>query len=204
MAAKPEPAIATQAEALAPEIRETVGRLADENALLRASLAEMRERLAEFEQTCERDPLTGLANASYFRAALERVVSQANRHGTPAALLPVHLDGLAALNHRHGCLAGDAALLHVARLLRGLVRTTDLVARTGGDQFALILDHLDQDSAVDTAERIVAHVAAHPLDLGGALVRLRPTVAVAAILRGDDADEVAARAERNLERMKSL
>lgn len=195
MAARPEPAIEGQADA--------IGRLADENALLRASLAELRERLAEFEGSAERDPLTGLANERRFRAALDRVVAQANRHGTPAALVRIEIDNLAAINDRHGVLAGDAALIHVGRLLEGLIRTTDLAARSGGDEFALVLDHLDQDSAIDAAERIGRCIAAHPLDLGTTAVAIEASVAVATILRGDEAAEVLARARRNLERAKS-
>src|SRR5690349_2040594 len=83
-------------------------RLRDENALLRASISELRSRLVEMEQASERDALTGLPNRPSFMRALDRVVSQANRHGTPAALLYLDVDGLEAINARHGQVAGDA------------------------------------------------------------------------------------------------
>lgn len=192
------------AEQLTPEVREVFASLADENALLRAALAEMRARIGDLEDSAETDPLTGLANQRQFRTQLNRVVSQAGRHGTPAALLLIELTGLKALNDRFGQIAGDAALSHVARLLDELIRTSDVAARTSGAAFSLILDHLDSDSAIDTGERIARCIAARPLDLGGTEVPIGATVAVAAILPGDSADDVLARAERNLARVKEF
>ena len=108
----------------------------------------------------------------HFRDELERVVSQAARHGIPAALISVDVDDLKAINEGHGRVAGDAALRHVARLLKSLIRSSDIAARNGGGAFSLLLDHLDADSALDTAERIARCVAAHPLDLGHAQLKL--------------------------------
>jgi diguanylate cyclase (GGDEF)-like protein len=177
--------------------------LADENALLRASLAEMRERLEELEQLADTDTLTPLPNRRRFERELARAVSQSNRHGTPAAVLYIDLNGLKRVNDRHGHLAGDAALIHVARLLQNLIRGTDVVARIGGDEFGLILDHLDHNSAIDTAERISRCIATSPLDLGGTQVRLDAAIGVATILQGDSAADVMSRADRNMYRAKS-
>src|SRR3954470_12439689 len=147
----------------------TEASLADENALLRASLQEARARSEARGASAESDPLTGLANGTRFERELERVTSQAGRHGTPAALLYIDLRGLKTINAQHGRFAGDAALSHVAKTINGLIRSTDLLARIGGDLFALILDHLDHDSAIDTAERLGRCIAADPVDLGPAI-----------------------------------
>jgi diguanylate cyclase (GGDEF)-like protein len=176
----------------------TEASLADENALLRASLQEARARIEALEAAAEADPLTGLANGTRFERELERVTSQAERHATPAALLYIDLRGLKTINARHGRLAGDAALLHVTKLLNGLIRSTDLLARIGGDLFALILDHLDHDSAIDTAERLARCIAADPVDLGPSSVPILASVAVTAIHPGDSVREVMLRASRNL------
>ena len=177
--------------------------LADENALLRASLTEMRERLQELEELADTDTLTPLPNRRRFLRELERVVSQANRHGTPAAVLYIDLDSLKAVNDRHGHLAGDAALIHVARLLQGLIRTSDVVARIGGDEFGLILDHLDHNSAIETAERIGRCIAGAPLDVGGRNVALKASIGVATILSGDSVEDVMQRGDRNMYLAKS-
>ena len=191
------------AEQLTPEVREALARLADENALLRASLAETRSRLGDLEEASDVDAVTGLANDRELVRQLERAVSQAQRHGTPAALLTIDLKDLTGINERHGRVAGDAALAHVGRLLRSLIRTSDLAARSSVG-FALLLDHLDPESAVETGERIVRFIADQPLDLGSVEVPLRATVGVATILPGDSAEGVLQRAERNLERVKEF
>jgi diguanylate cyclase (GGDEF)-like protein len=158
---------------------------AEENALLRAALAEAQRRIDELEGSAEADPLTGLPNALRFRRGLERVVGQAARHGTAAALLSIDLRGLGAINERHGRFAGDAAIVHVARLLSGLIRSTDLLARLEGGSFALLLDHLDHDSAIDTAERLARCIAADPVEGGGTAFRIEAAVAATSILAGD-------------------
>ena len=180
-----------------------IGTLADENALLRASLAEMRERLHELERLADTDTLTPLPNRRRFLRELDRVVSQSNRHGTPGAVLYIDLNGLKVVNDRHGHVAGDAALIHVARLLQALIRTTDIVARIGGDEFGVILDHLDHNSAIETAERLARCIAESPLDLGGIAVPLQAAIGVATILPGDSPDDVMQRADRNMYRAKS-
>ena len=191
------------AEQLTPEVIEALGRLADENALLRAALAEMRARVGDLEDASDADPVTGLPNERELAHQLERVVSQADRHGTTAAMITIDLKGLRLINERHGRIAGDAALAHVARLLKSLIRASDVAARNGGG-FALLLDHLDPDSAIETGERIARFIASQPLDLGSARVGLEATVGVASILPGDSAQDVLVRAERNLERVKEF
>jgi diguanylate cyclase (GGDEF)-like protein len=186
------------------DAREALQRLNDENALLRAALADARAQLGEAEEHSGRDPLTELADTRKFRAELERVVSQAARHQIPAALISVDVDGIKAVNEGHGRVAGDAALRHVAKLLKNLIRSSDVAARNGGGAFALLLDHLDADSALDTAERIARCVADHPLDIGHAQVKLTATVSVATILPGDSVEEVLRRAARNRERVREF
>ena len=172
--------------------------LADENAHLRASLAEMRERLDQLELLADTDTLTPLPNRRRFLRELERTVAQANRHGTPGAVLYIDIDSLKAVNDRHGHFAGDAALIHVGKLLAGLIRSTDIAARIGGDEFGLILDHLDHNSAIETAERIARCIAGNPLDIGGAVITLEASIGCATILPGDSVDEVMQRADRNM------
>ncbi len=179
-------------------------RLRDENALLREALADARQRLAEMEGHSEQDPLTGLANERQFLVQLERFVSATARHSTPAALLTIELSRLRAINEQHGHVAGDAALIHVAGLLKTLIRGSDVVARTEGAVFSLLLDHLDGDSAIETGERITRCIAANPLDLGRAQISLDASVAVATILPGDRAEDVLQRSVHNRRRVKEF
>jgi diguanylate cyclase (GGDEF)-like protein len=172
--------------------------LTEENARLRAALAAMQERVAELERLADTDALTSLPNRRRFLRELERVVALAGRHGTPAALLYIDIDSLKAMNDAHGHAVGDAALVHVATLLAGLVRSTDLAARIGGDEFALILDHLDHNSAIEAAERIARVIAQSPLEVEGKAVLLEASIGTATILPGDSAEDAMKRADRNM------
>ena len=174
-----------------------------ENSLLRAALIEARQRIRDLERNIEADDLTPLPGAKRFRTELERVVGLVARHGTPGAVVHLELTGLAEIHETHGHFAADAALVHVARLLCDLIRSTDVLARVGEAEFGLILDHLDLDSAIDAAERLGRCVETHPLDLGHVRVPLTCAVATTGILAGDNADDVLARAAKNLERSKS-
>jgi diguanylate cyclase (GGDEF)-like protein len=169
-----------------------------ENEVLRAALADAQRRLQEYEEQAETDALTGLADARRFARALERVAGVAGRHGTTAAVLALEVQRLDGIEAAHGAMGRDAALVHVARTLTGLIRTTDLLARTGEGEFGLILDHLDHDSAIDTAERLQRCIAGVPLDLGHAKIRVEVVAAATALLAGDSAPDVLSRSARNL------
>ncbi len=186
---------------LTPDAREALDRIAEENALLRAALAEARARVGHLEEEGGRDPLTGLAGEQVLVDQVAQAVARAERHGTPAALITIDLKRLGEINRDHGRVAGDAALAQVGRMLRDLVRGTDLVTSTDGG-FALLLDHLDADSAIETGDRIARVIAGEPLDLGTARVGLEVHVGVTTILPGDAAGEVLHRAARNRERVK--
>jgi diguanylate cyclase (GGDEF)-like protein len=113
-------------------------------------------------------------------------------------VLYIDIDGLKAINDAHGHGAGDAALVHVAKLLAQLVRSTDLAARIGGDEFALILDHLDHDSAIEAAERIARCIARNPSEVDGHTVALKASIGTASILAGDSPEDAMRRADRNM------
>lgn len=177
--------------------------LADENELLRASLAEAQRRIESLEGGAEADALTGLPGRRRLVEELERVTGLAERFGTPAALLTIDPRGLAAINETHGRNAGDIVLRQVAASVAKLIRTTDLLARLDGGGFGLILDHLDQDSAIETGERLARCIAAEPVEIGGRALAIDAAVAVTGIMAGDGVDDVLARAERNLAFVKS-
>jgi diguanylate cyclase (GGDEF)-like protein len=176
--------------------------LASENEVLRGSLAQMLQRITELEALADTDTVTPLPNRRRLIRELERVISHTNRHGTAAALLFIDVNGLKGINDRYGHLAGDAALIHIARLLSELIRSTDVLARIGGDEFGLLVDHLDHNSAIDTAERLAECIARNPLDLSGRPVPIAASIGVATILPGDTVEDVLQRADHNMYRAK--
>ena len=98
------------------------------------------------------DILTGLFNRQGFVTELSRRLERLDREGLPATLMVVGLDALGPINVRDGLEAGDRALRDAATILRDVVRPTDLVARLGGDLFALWLDGADQFAAAERAD----------------------------------------------------
>jgi diguanylate cyclase (GGDEF)-like protein len=155
--------------------------LTEENERLHAALLEMRKRIAELEQLADTDTLTPLPNRRAFMRRLEAVVQYAARHNTPAAVLYIDLDGLKQINDDYGHHAGDAVLLHLARLLTDSLRATDMVARIGGDEFGLILDHLNEIDAKAKAKALADYVSTQKIDVGAATIAIRVTIGLAMV-----------------------
>lgn len=172
--------------------------LAEENRRLRITVDEMQLRLSELEKLADCDTLTPLPNRRAFLREVERVLRQVERYGTPAALLYVDVNSLKGINDRFGHAAGDAALRHVASSLSDLVRSTDFVARIGGDEFGLVLDHLDGASAADTAERIAECISNVPVSVGGCDIIVSVATGMTTMDKGDTVEAAIARADQNM------
>ncbi|OLD97281.1 MAG: hypothetical protein AUG79_00655 [Gemmatimonadetes bacterium 13_1_20CM_4_69_16] len=119
----------------------------------------------EAEQRAVSDPLTGLRNRREFDRAVQR--HGAARPVAMATLIYCDLDYFKKLNDTLGHAAGDAALRHVARILEGAVRDKDLVARIGGEEFAIWMPHAPLESGLEVAARIRATVEATAWRWGG-------------------------------------
>jgi diguanylate cyclase len=115
-----------------------------------AQIAELRDELSAAREAASRDALTGLANRGRFDASLAAAVEA----GSPFALVLADLDHFKRVNDAHGHPAGDAILRHFAELLRATIRSDDLAARFGGEEFALLLHGVGAAGARQTAERI--------------------------------------------------
>lgn len=110
------------------------------------------------------DRLTGLANRHAFEERLKEEIARSARYGEPLALLLVDVDGLKAINDRHGHHAGDLALQAVARALRSGARQADLPARFGGDEFAMLAPSTGTAAAITLGERIRSLVVVQGLE----------------------------------------
>lgn len=131
-------------------IRRVARALADSMSLALSNIA-LREKL---RTQSLRDPLTGLYNRRYMEDALERYLSLASRAGTATAVVMIDLDNFKQLNDEHGHAKGDSVLRDVAGQLVNSLRTSDVVARYGGEELIVILPNCSLEDAAVKAEML--------------------------------------------------
>lgn len=158
----------------------------------RAALLAQAELL---EHLADHDALTGLPNRRVLDEVLERAFARGQR-GIPSSLLFIDVDDFKLVNDLQGHLAGDAALVAIARLLANAVRGGDVVVRIGGDEFAVLLDGADGTEASAIARRLVSDVRDRFSDLG-------LSVGVASVSGAADTLEVLRRADECMYAAKS-
>jgi diguanylate cyclase (GGDEF)-like protein len=128
------------------------------------------------------DDLTRLYNSRYLNLVLRRETKRASRSGRPLSLLFVDLDGFKSINDAHGHLFGSRALVEAAAVIRSSARETDVVARFGGDEFALVLPDTGGEGAYAVGERIRERIAAHTFLAGDGLdIHLTASLGVATL-----------------------
>ncbi|MEK6669096.1 MAG: GGDEF domain-containing protein [Pseudomonadota bacterium] len=138
--------------------------------LLFGRLDRMHARLMRLSQT---DGLTGLANRRRFMEILQAEVARRHRTGRPLCVVLIDIDHFKRVNDAHGHLAGDAVLRELAALLIASVRApSDLPARLGGEEFALILPDTPEDEALRVCERLRERVAAQTFQGDGTPLRI--------------------------------
>jgi diguanylate cyclase (GGDEF)-like protein len=143
------------------------------------------------------DPLTGVANRRAFDVHIEGLVGS-------AVLLIIDIDHFKNYNDLEGHRAGDDCIRRVARALAAnVLRSEDLIARYGGDEFAAILHDIDLDDAIHVAERIRRAVSDLAIPAGEAGGTITVSIGVAAFLPGEDTSELVRRADEALYRAKS-
>jgi diguanylate cyclase (GGDEF)-like protein len=162
------------------------------------------ELFRKLEERTVTDDLTQLYNARFMENYLRREAKRAVRYGHPVALLFIDLDGFKQVNDVHGHMAGSRTLVEVGEVLRANVREIDVVARWGGDEFAVVLPDTGAEGAFSMADRIREKIAERTYLAGmGLEVRVSASIGVAAFPEhGASAEQLLAGADAAMYRVK--
>jgi diguanylate cyclase (GGDEF)-like protein len=172
------------------------------HAVARDVSAQKRES-ERLVRMAESDPLTGTANRSRLEQAVLDAIACSEQSGTVFAVLFADLDQFKALNDRLGHAAGDKALQEVARRLREHVRASDVVARVGGDEFAVVLEGVkSREAAEEVAAKLIREIG-EPMQTVTSAPRVGVSIGVALWPEdGSSAAMLLQRADRAMYRMK--
>jgi diguanylate cyclase (GGDEF)-like protein len=170
-------------------------RLAAEVERLATELEASRTRIAELEARIDVDPLTETLNRRGFERELKRSLAYVKRYGVSASLVYLDLDEFKPVNDRHGHAAGDTVLKAIAAALIRHVRASDVVARIGGDEFAVLLWNVSGADAAAKTAALEAAVYATPVRWGASTLVVGASAGVAFLGPLDAPAEALARAD---------
>jgi diguanylate cyclase (GGDEF)-like protein len=187
--------------------KDEIGRLSRAFASMAASVSDntrlleamVKERTAKLERLADIDPLTDVFNRRGFIGAVERERNRAVRNGLTLGLMLIDVDFLKNINDAYGHRAGDRVLIEIARRLQRSLRSYDVCARWGGDEFAVLVSDCTARTLSTIADKTLAAVSGEPVKLENA-VEAHLTISIGACLvcAGESVDAINAKADSAL------
>ena len=150
-----------QVQAQALESRESMVAARKQVEEAEARIAALEARLRQMNELVREDPLTGCLNRHGLEEVFAREAARADRRGTPLCVAMLDVDDFKRLNDTYGHLAGDAALRHLVQVARETLRTIDAVARSGGEEFLILMPETPAQDAAATMVRLQRTLTAH-------------------------------------------
>lgn len=175
-----------------------------EEGKLRQMTASLSARSVTLEQAALTDALTGIQNRRYFDDALKEYLAEFGRIEKPVGLMILDLDHFKQINDAHGHNIGDEVLKAVAKCLKDMTRYHDVVARLGGEEFAVVAPNMDADLLLKLAERIRRAIAGLVVLSGNVRLKITTSVGLAVWDRKEPADKFFGRADKMLYEAKKL
>jgi two-component system cell cycle response regulator len=177
---------------------------AQEEGKLRAMTASLSARSQKLEHAALTDSLTGMQNRRYFDDALREYLEEFRRIDKPVGLMILDLDHFKQVNDTHGHDVGDGVLRAVAECLKDFTRFHDVVARLGGEEFAVVAPNIDEDHLMKLAERIRKAISALPILAGNIRIKVTTSVGLAVWDGRETAADFYRRADRMLYEAKRM
>ncbi|MBD3653072.1 sensor domain-containing diguanylate cyclase [Kangiella sp.] len=143
------------------------------------ALIELKEVNQKLEELAATDSLTGVANRREFMSRSEEEMSRAYRNGTELCMMVVDFDHFKEVNDEYGHQAGDKVLKNFVKLTSEIMRPSDLLARIGGEEFALLLPETSLSSAAKVAERLRQYIEENPIAIGKKNIKLTISIGLA-------------------------
>lgn len=160
-------------------------------------------RFIAIERAALTDSLTGTGNKRAMNEDLLKASALADRYGAPWSLILCDLDHFKRINDIHGHMMGDHVLARAAEQIERSLRTSDTVYRFGGEEFAILLPHTNDQDAKDVADRIRLAIEGIRVDVDDQLVTVTASCGIATSMNGEDFGHWLARADEALYRAKN-
>jgi diguanylate cyclase (GGDEF)-like protein len=165
---------------------------------LETELAAARNRIRELEDQIETDPLVNILNRSGFERALKRGLDYVNRYKASAAVILIDLDNFKSINDRYGRVAGDTVLKAVSNTITRHVRSSDIVGRFGGDEFAVLLWQMCNADAQAKALALEEMIADLKIFYSAEILSITASAGIAMLRPLDSPSNVIGLADRSL------
>lgn len=174
----------------------------EEKERLAQSVVELERRNAEIGEISIRDSVTGLFSRRYLNESVSRLIAEATRYGTAFSVALLDVDNFKAVNDTYGHTVGDSVIRKVAEILNHELRASDIAARYGGDEFAMVFPQITVHGAYTACERIRVAIASHAWDELHPGIRITASIGIAGLLPGDSFDTLFSSADRALYTVK--
>ena len=175
---------------------------------LSKQIAELDSKVEESRAEALKDALTSVANRRGFNEAIHRWTARSNRSLRPFTLAMIDLDGFKGVNDLHGHAIGDCILIVAARCLRNGIRSSDLLARYGGDEFVVMMEGIDIEQTKQRLGEIVNKIASARYEYQGlgrrVVVQFTASCGVSEFVPGEPFGDLIARADDALYEAKAL
>lgn len=148
------------------------------------------------------DPLTGLYNRRHFDKCFEREFMRAKRYGNALSIAVIDVDFFKNINDTHGHSFGDFVLREIAYLATSTVRTTDMIFRYGGEEFAIIFTETDRDSAIIPLERLRQIIEEHNFRFNNNEIKVTISIGVSSDTQAETPQQMFDNADRALYKAK--
>lgn len=183
-------------------IRDELSGMREKALATEAEVAKLHLELDRASAQARHDPLTGALNRKGLDEALEREVSNVRRKNTPLCMALLDIDNFKSINDKLGHTTGDAALTHLAKVARNVMRPQDTLARYGGEEFVLLLPDTPQDRGIEAMTRLQRELTKHFFMAGTEKVLITFSAGVAQMSNDETGTEAIRRADQAMYQAK--